>query len=230
MAFPSTFVDLQNDVIQRLRLDATADLAKVKDWINQVYAQVCVETEANVTVATMALTAGTSSYTLSSSIERIKGMFVTPVGGQASQPLLPITLDELIKRRSASNAATATSGSVTHYALLGLSEFEVWPTPASADTITVYYSALPTALSADADVPILHEPWASKLLFNGAAAEAADYKGDPAENDYRAIFEDQLRRYRTHLSLKGPRPNQFQVVSSSPFPLHDPSTDVRDWD
>ena len=60
MAFPSTFVDLQNDVIQRLRLDATADLPKVKDWLNQVYAQVCVETEANVTVATMALTAGTS--------------------------------------------------------------------------------------------------------------------------------------------------------------------------
>ena len=44
MAFPSTFLDIQNAVINKLRLDSTNDLSKVKDWINQVYYEACIET------------------------------------------------------------------------------------------------------------------------------------------------------------------------------------------
>jgi hypothetical protein len=46
MAFPSTFADLQAAVIAKTRLDPanTADVTKVKDWINQAYYRIVLET------------------------------------------------------------------------------------------------------------------------------------------------------------------------------------------
>lgn len=228
MAFPSTFVDLQNDVINRLRLDSTADLSKVKDWLNQIYAEVCVETEANVTSATMTLTSGAASYTLPSGVLRIKEMYVTPVGGVQSRPLVQTDLDDILTKRQSSGGTTVANGSVTHYALLGLTEIEFYPTPASADTITIYYVALPTALSADTDVPIIQEPYASSILSDGACALAADFKSDPQQQTYEQMYELGKRKFRAHLTRRqGGQPGQFRVVPDLPYLPHDPSVDLR---
>lgn len=174
------------------------------------------------------MTAGASSYTLPSAVMRIKGMYVTPVGGVPSQPLQQTTLDYIIQRRQASGGAVARNGYVTHYALLGLNELEVYPTPSGADVITVYYAALPTPLVNDGDVPILPEPFASKLLEYGALAEAADWKGDPSENEYRQLYQVWVQKLRTHLTRKmsGGQPGQFRVLPGYQFPPHDPSTDL----
>jgi parallel beta-helix repeat protein len=64
LAYPSTFKDLQDNVIAKVRLDATADRPKVKDWINRYYSRICVENEVTQTSATMVVTAGVASYTL----------------------------------------------------------------------------------------------------------------------------------------------------------------------
>jgi hypothetical protein len=77
----------------------------------------------------MTLTAGTSSYTLPSAVLRIKEMYVTPVGGVQQPPLIQTTLDEILRKRQAGGGTAIATGSVTHYALLGLTEFEVYPTP-----------------------------------------------------------------------------------------------------
>lgn len=211
-----------------MRLEPADDLQKVKDWLNQVYAQVCVETEANVVSATMTLTSGSSSYTLPTGVMRIKDMFVTPVGGSQWAPLRAVTLNRMLQMRQSSGGAPVVQGSVTHYALLGLSELEVFPTPSAADVITIYYVALPTALSADADVPILQEPYATKILEYGALAEAADFNSDPSESEYRQLYEVWLGKFRAHLSRRqGNLPAQLEVRGAYWWPPHDPSTDVR---
>ena len=200
----------------------------MKDWVNQVYADACLATELNVTSSTMTLTAGSYSYTLPSAVMRIKEMVLTPVGSTVSGPIRQTTLDDILNRRRASSAATGTGGYVTHYALLGISDFEVWPTPGSADTITIYYVAAPTALSANADVPILPEPFASKVLEFGALAEAADFKGDPAGPQWAAEYQQWLMKLRSHLTRKmGSQPGQFRIWNDGVFPPHDPSTDIR---
>lgn len=211
MAFPATFADIQSAVIQKARLDSTLDLAKVKDWINQAYAEVCVETEANVSSATMALTAGTGSYSLPSGIARIKQMILTPAGAsQAQPPLIRTTLDEILMRRQSGGDVQNAGDYVTHYAVVGLNQFEVWPTPAAADVITVWLVALPTALAADGNVPILQEPFASKLLEYGALVQAGDFKGDPATPEWEALYRQWMGRYLDHLGRRpGVIPGQF---------------------
>ena len=219
-------MDIQNAVVAKARLDATNDLTKVKDWINQVYAQVCVETEANITTSTMTVTAGTGSYTFPSSVVRIKEMYVTPVGGTQYAPMQQTTLDYILRRRQASGGVAATSY-MTHYALLGINDFEVYPTPSSADTVTIYYVALPTVLSGNTDVPILQEPFASKVLEYGALCEAADWKGDPSEGEYRQLFQQWMMKLKTNLNRKqGGQPGQFRVFPGYAYPPHDPSTDT----
>lgn len=208
-------------------MNSTNDLAAVKDWINQVYAQVCVEMEANVSTATMTLTAGTSSYTLSSSIMRIKGMYVTPVGLTQSAPLIATTLDSIIRFRQATGGTAYNTGTVSHYALLGINNFEVYPTPQAADVLTIWYVGLPNVLSANGDVSILQEPYSSKLLEYGALAEAADWKGDPALQDYRNQYEVWKQRFRSHLTRKvSGQPGQFHLFPGRLYPPHDPSTDL----
>ena len=176
----------------------------------------------------MTLTAGSYSYTLPSQIIRIKEMVVTPVGATVSAPLLQTTLDEILRRRRALGGTQTAGGYTTHYALVGFSDFEIWPTPQSADVITIYYVAAPTALSGNTDVPILPEPFASKVLEYGAAAEAADFKGDPAENEYRQLYQMWTGKLQAHLNRrKGNQPQQFRIFNQDVFPPHDPSTDLR---
>ena len=226
MAFPATLADIRNAVIAKTRLDPTADASRVNDWINQAYADATLRVEANTGIVTMTLTVGSASYTLPSQVLRIKEMYVTPVGSIQSAAVRMTSLDDILaKRRSAGNAVLG--GYVTHYALLGINDLEVYPTPGTADTITMWCVQAPTWLANDTDTPILAEPFASKLLEYGALAEAADWRGDPSESEYRQLYELWVQKLQSHLTRKrGGQPGQFHMFPTRQFPPHDPSTDV----
>lgn len=176
----------------------------------------------------MNFTAGTNSYTLPSAVARIKGLFVTPANSVATRPLRLTTLDQILTWRQANGGNAISNGFVLWYAILGGTDIEVYPTPQAADVLTIYYVSLPTALSANADVPsYLDEPYASKVLEYGALAEAADFKGDPALQDYRQEFEVWKQKLRSHLTRKASgQPGQFHMFPSRLYPPHDPSTDL----
>lgn len=227
MAFPSTFLDIYTEVIAKVRLDSTADLQKAKDWVNQVYAEVSVETEAVQETGTMALTANTSTYTIDSAIARIKQMYVTPSGQGASRPLVPTSLEQILEW-DANNGTSAQTGSVTHYALVGIQKIRFWPTPTTADTITVYYVKLPTALSATSDVPVLQEPYVTECLVNGACFKAAVFLKDPDAALFKQLYDTSLRNLRGHLRRReGGMTKQFRVTRGDTVIPHDPSTDIR---
>lgn len=213
MAFPATFLDIQTAVITKARLDSTLDLQATKDWINQAYAEVCVETEANVSADTMTLTSGTGSYSLPAGISRIKQMILTPAGSTQTQPpMIRTTLDEILQRRQSGGNVQNAGWYVTHYAVVGLNQFEVWPTPAAADVITLWLVALPTPLAGNTDVPILEEPFSSKLLEYGALVQAGDFKGDPATPEWEGLYREWMGRYVDHLDKRrGVIPGQFHT-------------------
>jgi hypothetical protein len=209
MAFPSTFLDLQNAVLQKARLDPVLDGQRVKDWINQTYSRVCLETEATVATATMNVSAGAYSYTFPVQVARCKQLQLRPYGTTTlNAPLVRTTLDELLQRRQAGGDSQLAQP--THYALLGINDFELWPTPAAADTILFWFVQFPTPLAANADVPLLEEPYASKLLEYGALSDAGDFNGDPSTIEWDNAFSDWFTRYQTHLERKqGVIPGQF---------------------
>lgn len=230
MAFPSTFADIYGEVISRVRLDATADLAKTKDWVNQTYAEVCVETEALQDTTTITLSAGTSTYTPATSILRIKQMYVTPSGQAQSRPLVPTSVEQILEWSASNGAQAANTGSVTHYAQLGVQKLMFYPTPSAADVVTVFYVKLPTALSSDSDVPVLQEPYVSNCLTEGACFQAAMFLKDPDALLYKQNYDESLRAFKAHLRRReGAMTRQFRITRGDAIVPHDPSTDVRSW-
>lgn len=228
MSYPSTFADIKTEVIDRVRLDSTADASRVSDWVNQIYAEVCVETEAVQTVATMTLTANTAVYTLDTGLLRIKQMYVTPSGQGQSRPLVPTSLEQIFEWSASNGAAATNTGSVTHYAVFGTQNIQVYPTPSRADVITIYYVKLPTALSAAGDVPVLQEPYVSNCLVEGACFQAAMFLKDPDALLYKQNYDQAVRSLRAHLRRKeGSMTRQFRVTRAGSGIPHDPSTDVR---
>lgn len=225
MAFPSTYADIKNEVIAKLRLDATNDASKVGDWVNQVYAEVCVETESEQASTTQTMTPGTSEYTLASSVLRIKQAYVTPSGGQQSRPLVPVSLEQVLEWLG-DNPGNSTP---THYCFVGRGKIKFFPTPAAADVVTYYYVALPTALSGSTDVPVLQEPYVTECLVNGACFKGAVFLKDPDAMLFKQLYDQALRRYRGHLRRReGSMTRQFRVTRGDVVVPHDPSVD-RGW-
>lgn len=234
MAFPATFQSIQNDVIARLNLDATNDLASVKDYINVAYADVCATTEALETSGTKTLTAGTASYDVTTfvtgAIHRIKALTYTS-GGVTYPPLVAVSLDELLRLRVGTGGTAVATGPAIRYAMVGAKTIELWPTPGAADTLTIYYSYLPTALSANSDTPDagLPEPYASQCLTFGALKLAADLTGDPAGADYDNKYALWTQKLQAHLNRRrSGQPGQMRPFPSYGFPPHDPST-ISPW-
>lgn len=231
MAYPSTFLTLQDRVLEGMRLDKTADRNRVKDWINQVYHSVILSTRVNLRSGTATLTAGTASYELPSSVALID-LIAVKQPGQATYgpPLTPLALHDIFLRRYAAGGASQSLGMVTHYAFVQSRRLELWPTPAQNDTLYLVYLPTPTALSADGDLPALPEPYATYLLEAGARAEAAKFLGldpTPEQRDY----EVWLGKFRQHIRQReGGETRQLPFLSDIPFIPHDPSLDLRGLD
>lgn len=174
----------------------------------------------------MTTTSGTVSYTLSSTVVRVKGIYVTS-GGVQYQPLEPISLERMLELRQGS-PASSQGGSLRYYTLVGLSQFELYPTPTGSETLTIYYVRQPTALSANGDIPEIPEPFASKLIEYGALAEAADFKRETDFlQNYQQRYLEWIGKFRAHLGRKrGGVPEQMLIYGTPGYTPHDPSTDI----
>lgn len=219
---------MQDNVINKLRLDATNDRTKVKEALNRAYYEAVVETEAKIAKTTLTLTANTDNSTLASTVGRVKRMTLTS-GGVTYGPLIEASLDTLLRWRQQGGGSAVAVGTVTHYTLLGLDRLEWYPTPQSADTVNIWYAAFPTALSADGDLPILPEPYATECLENGGLYWMAVFLKDPDALGFKSDYEDAKRKLRAHLNrMRGAGPEQLELVGGRPVVPRDPSTD-RGW-
>lgn len=215
MAYPADFKTIQDDVIAKLRLDPVSHLQAVKDAINEVQTEAAVELEATQTSATMQMAANTSTYTLPAAVSRIKQISAAPVTSPTSYgPALdPTDLDDILGLRQSQQYAATNAGLPSRYALLGLTQFEVWPTPTSADWLLIYYVYLPTPLAADGNPPVFQEPYASAILKNGAYWKCAPLVKDPDVLLYRDEYEQWKAKLRAHLNRHvGAQTQQLRVA------------------
>jgi hypothetical protein len=202
LAFPSTFLDLQNIVIADLRLDTVADRQKVKDQINRYYLRL-VENEALQMAWTTALTPGVGSYLWPAPVRRINEICAAAAGSSGyGAPLQEVAFDQILDWRQSGTAAPVANATCTHYAFVGHAQIEFYPAPAAADTLLIYGTQDPTPMSADTDVPQIGEPYATDLLTYGPCFELAMFKSDPGAADWQTLYTDANRRYTRHLNRK----------------------------
>lgn len=217
MAYPTTFLDLQDEVIAELRLEDD-DRDRVKDWINRAYAKAAIQTEALQQVATAPVTAGESTYTLPTPVVRIKELRMASVTSPTGfgDPLSAVSLSYISQLQSGS--ATQT-GAVQNYTLIGEDEIIVWPTPTTADIMWFLYTRTPTPLDDDTDTLELQEPYATDLCKYGACMEAAALSTGFANQDYRQLFQNAVAEYRVQLSRRrGIGVQQFELVGGLRVP------------
>lgn len=228
-ATATTFKNVQDTVIQTARLDSTLDLTRTKGWINNVYQEVASETRCLRSSGTATLTSGVNEYLLDPKILHIELITVTPVGGQQGFPLKEAQLIEIQNYRSLGSGAASPS---MRYCLEPMNTLELWPTPSTGDTITFWYSYLPSALSADGDTTLLPEPHAANLLEYGSLVLAAEFKRDIMMlGDYQGQYAQALQDFQKYLNRKGGAyPGAFPTwTRMNPLAPHDPSTDVPSW-
>ena len=87
--------------------------------------------------------------------------------------MLRTTPEDILRRRIGTSGTNISPA--RYFATQGMDMFMIWPTPSSADSVSVYYVARPTALSASADTPTDIPSQFHNLVEWKACAEASSY-------------------------------------------------------
>lgn len=228
MPYPQTYKGMQDAIISRLRLtDDTPNRNRVKDWINEHNADLCLETELLQCDGAATLTADEPNFVLDATIGRIKVIVIR----QASQaefgpPLTFTSLGDIMAKRQSGQVAAVNNGVSTHYAMTGHNQIELWPTPATADELAMWFVKFPPVLSADADTFVFPGAYPKAVEYS-ALYDAALWQKDP---DLATIERDRdiwLAKLRRHLNRHvGGFPHHFAIAGAPAVPSWDNSRDV----
>ena len=143
----ATLTNLRTRVYSRLGLDSTSsgnDETETTAYLNEAIVDILLQTDCYVTSTTIALSAGTSDYTLSASIIKIKEASVT--SGNNTYRVEQVSPSDILDMRRGNTSSSPS----TFYAIDGANLLMVFPTPSASDTMTVYQVPRPTSMSSGA--------------------------------------------------------------------------------
>lgn len=221
----TTLTQYRSAVASKIGLDNSVggDQPFIDLWVNEGVTDVLMRTDCRIRAADMAMTAGVSNYTMDTSIMKIYDAYVTVSG--IAYWLEVTTIDEILAMR---RTTTANVSPAQFYAVAGSDMLLVYPAPATADTLTIYYVPRPTTLSAGSDTPSEIPSEFHKAVEFYALREAADYSDDSTSQGgmaYQQLYEQWIKRIKKWVWLKGnhrmPRATVRRNRASIPF--HDPS-------
>src|SRR3990167_2799849 len=204
----ATLAKFRSAVTGKIGLDNTAgsaDQVRTDDWLNEGVVDVLRETGCNVDSTT--ITPGASAdYALAVSVLGILDIYTT--SGSSNSRLEQVTVPDMLQMRL--NGSTA-AGPTSYYALAGTDLMLFYPTPAAADTFTMYCVPKPTAMSVSSDDPSSASLGGVRTEFHKAIelyalAEAADYDDDGSSAQgarYRERYHEELGRIKRSVTMLG---------------------------
>ena len=228
----ATLAQIRNEVSRVVGLDQTAagaDETLLDGWANEAVLDILLQTRCYVAVSTTTLTANTGDYTLDTAILHVVDCYLT--ASSTGYRLRQVSPQELLDMRVTSPGAASPA---TCFAVAGSNLLMLYPTPSTADTLSVYYVPRPTAMSAGT-----HDP--SNTTYGGiptefhraivkyVEAEAADYRDDKSSDQgdrYRSDYMVWLGKIRKYVNQKGATDTVPFQVRGMWTPPHDPSTDT----
>ena len=220
--FPVDFVTMQDQVIQKGHLERVDDLTRVKNWLNNAYFRVCIETDFYESSFVMGspLSPGQTSAVIPSGVVKLEYIVPTGQDGTVWGPVTEVTFEELLQVRAWQGGQVST-GAPSQYSFRssGSPTIEFWPSALGGEVFTFYGATMPTALVNDTDVPIFPEPY-TKAIEYAALIEAAEQKSDLLMlQQFSSQYEDWLERFRGFKNLrKSAQTAQFKVVRKRPWP------------
>lgn len=167
-------------------------------WLNEGYEDFVRRTHCKVTWDDVPLTVGESRYDLPS-----QTVAVLQMANSAGRGLERVTLQEIDDLHRADSTASTT---ITRYATAGHTYFRIWPTPTTADTLTMTYVPRPTPMSDD-----VHSPTDVPAEFHQAVefyaeARAARYDNHgPSQfgGTYLMLYEQAIAQCKAAAKDKG---------------------------
>jgi len=222
----TTFADLKT-YVQAIAL--SSDATSAGTFINDGYIDVCAQCSLGETNATKNLTSGQTKYSLTSDFSltgvlRINELRYIQSGATANFSIVPAaSMREVLDLNSA-----AVTGWTRAYAFEGADTLLLAPSPATGDTITIYYTPSPTALSGGTDVPsAIPSQYQERLLTSyGAWRLAEGENGDLAES-YHQKYNAYLAEFKTWMVKRQANTARGMTVgypSRPRQPFHDRST------
>jgi hypothetical protein len=217
-------------------LDYTGtDKAELDVKLNDAVVDVLRRTRCYVASTTISLSAGTSDYTLSTSILSILTMYGS-AGGTNFR--LEQVSPQMITDLQTADATTSTSS--FYYSVIGANLLSVWPTPVSSGTLTVRYVPRPTALSGASDDPssaslggIPSEyHYALELYALWKMADSNDDQSSSQGERYRVAYEGEngrggfLGQMKSEIRVKAGSLGRVRVNSRRKRLGLSPSTDL----
>lgn len=176
---------------------ASGDQTLIDAWVNEGYEDLVRRTRCKTAWATIDLTSGTHTYTLPTASMGIHEAYNT--SGGSDYPLEQVTLQELIRARANSSSAGYPA---RMYAVEG-DAITLYPTPGAGETITVYYTPRPAAMSSGSDTPASVPAEFHQAIEYYAAARLAEMDGHEPSGFgayFRALYEQQVRELRRHVA------------------------------
>jgi len=203
----STLADFRWVVSSKIGLDNTpaGDQPLIDRWVNQGVVQTLTRGHSNVYPGQMALTPGYGDYGLPSQILALEEMTVSPVGDVVSYLLERRSPREIGDMRILSAGGTPP---VRYYALNGATLLMVYPTPAAADVLNIYYIPRPATLALPTDSPTdIPDEWHTVIEYYACwqAAQFIDSATTQEGNLYRQLFENELKNFKTASLHRGGR-------------------------
>jgi hypothetical protein len=181
------------------------DQTRIDYYLNEGILEVLKNTKCYV--ASSALTGvSTADYTLSTSILEIRDLYVTSGGYDSNMERA--SMDEILRMRRITPAA---GGPARYYSLAGHDKLMFWPTPAAADSFTLYYVPYPTALANSGDAPSNSALGGVPDEIHNAIERYALWKCADMDDDatsqvgekYRVEYYQTISEARKHLRSKG---------------------------
>lgn len=193
MASSSSYLEIQNRVLDLISKSDSTTRNRIKNWINMGYHNFVLRElwPFRETTGTITTIVGTQEYTLSSGLTDIDAQNIISVAiqGASSRKLGYIPFNQL--RLVQPDFDQEGTGLPEKYYLKS-GKIGFWLSPGDVYTVSVDYYKVPTELSADADEPIIPIAYRQGLV-QFALAKEHDFNTDPdlsqkAMNEYEQII------------------------------------------
>lgn len=221
----TTFLKVQTAV---LALAVSSDSTSAQDYINDGYIDVCARCALGATSITKNLTAGTTTYTMSSAFSltvlQINELRYVQAGATNNFAIVPAaSLRYVLDLNSA-----AVTGFTRAYTFDGVDTLILAPAPSSGDQITLYYVPAPTALSAGSDIPsVIPSQWQERLLVSYGVSRLAEVESPDLAETYRQKYEAFVGQFKSWLVMRQgntARGMRVGYPNRPQMPYHDRST------